>query len=492
MVPFPIPNDQYDQTIEMLQAMDLGYSVNRDCTVDEVDSRYHVLADLHGTLVNVDQLDYLAKRLDSFCEDEDAQFQAMAHKLELADIKDLINLTFCCQQATVITDFSDLEAVGRSHFMNLNGGSAKVEELENLDGVETALLLIDGGGETVTVYNEPRCSLTLTKKDAITGKPVPNTEFILKDGDGNLIGRYTTGVDGTVTVTGLTPNSTVVVVESRVPSNYVLDPTPHVITVRNGSNSSTITGSASGGTSNGGNSSAGGTGGGGNNVVVENVPKVTLTIEKYLKTESGEKPLKGTTFLVTDQTGAVIGSSNGEFTSDENGRIVIPNLEPGTTVTAKEISVPDGVVLDSSPKSILIKAGETDLYCVPSLRGRGAKPGLRAAGLPLRNLTGRRPLCPAPPLYADAGRQRSGGTAARHRHGKPDAGDVRGAVAVRGPGQRRDGGGAEAGGKPWHPRSADQRRGNSIYGFLPHPGDGDGMILTMGSLFDGSASRITV
>ena len=210
--------------------------------------------------------------------------------------------------------------------------------------------------QTLVVYNEPLCSLTLTKKDAITGKPVPNTEFILKDGDGNLIGRYTTGADGTVTVTGLTPNSTVVVVESRVPSNYVLDPTPHVITVRNGSNSSTITGSASGGTSNGGNSSAGGSGG--NNVVVENVPKVTLTIEKYLKTESGEKPLKGVTFLVTDQTGAVIGSSNGEFTSDENGRIVISNLEPGTTVTAKEISVPEGVVLDSSPKSILIKAGE--------------------------------------------------------------------------------------------------------------------------------------
>lgn len=37
----------------------------------------------------------------------------MAHKLELTDIKDSINLTYCCQQATVITDFSDLEAVGR-------------------------------------------------------------------------------------------------------------------------------------------------------------------------------------------------------------------------------------------------------------------------------------------------------------------------------------------------------------------------------------------
>lgn len=36
--------------------------------------------------------------------------------------------------------------------MNLNGGSASVEELENLDGVETALLLIDSGVGTVTPY----------------------------------------------------------------------------------------------------------------------------------------------------------------------------------------------------------------------------------------------------------------------------------------------------------------------------------------------------
>lgn len=206
--------------------------------------------------------------------------------------------------------------------------------------------------QTLVVYNEPLCSLTLSKKDAVTGKPVPNTEFTLKDGDGNLIGRYTTGADGTVTVTGLIPNSTVVVVESRVPSNYVLDPTPHVITVHNGSNSSTITGSVSGGISNGGNSS-----GGGNNVVVENIPKTTLTIEKYLETETGNQPLKGVTFLVTDSSGAVVGSSNGEYTTDENGRIVIPNLEPGIIITAREVKVPDGVVLDNTPKSIEIKGG---------------------------------------------------------------------------------------------------------------------------------------
>ena len=151
-VSFPIPNDQYDQTIEMLQTMELGFSRNRDCRVVDADGPYPVLNALTDTLVNVDQLDYLAKRLDSFAESEKAQFQAMAHKLNLAHIKDFINLTFCCQRATVITDFSNLEAVGRAHYMNLHGGCAVSEELDNLDGHETAVLLIDSGAGVVTPY----------------------------------------------------------------------------------------------------------------------------------------------------------------------------------------------------------------------------------------------------------------------------------------------------------------------------------------------------
>ena len=209
--------------------------------------------------------------------------------------------------------------------------------------------------QTIVVYNEPLCSLTLRKLDAVTGKPVPNTEFTLKDGDGNILGRYTTGADGTVTITGLMPNSTVVVVESKVPSNYVLDPTPRTIIVRNGSNS--VSSGGIGDSGNTGNTGNTGTVGGGNDITVENIPKTTLTIEKYLETESGNQPLKGVTFLVTDSSGAVVGPDNGEYTTDENGRIVIPNLEPGITVTAKEVKVPDGVVLDSTPKSIEIKGG---------------------------------------------------------------------------------------------------------------------------------------
>ena len=151
-VPFPIPDQEYDQTMELLSGLEIGDALEQDCRVIELDSWYGVLDVLEGTTVNVDELDYLAKRLDSFCEGEGTQFQAMAPQLGVTGVRDFINLTFCCEQATVITDFSDLEAVGRSHFMNLHGGSAPTEELENLDGVETALLLIDGGGEAVTPY----------------------------------------------------------------------------------------------------------------------------------------------------------------------------------------------------------------------------------------------------------------------------------------------------------------------------------------------------
>ena len=65
-----------------------------------------------------------------------------------------------------------------------------------------------------------------------------------------------------------------------------------------------------------------------------------------------------------------MGSANGEYITDENGRIVIEGLEPGITITAKEIKTLEGYVLDTTPKSIKIKVGE-----VQTLRFYNAKQG---------------------------------------------------------------------------------------------------------------------
>ena len=133
-IPFPISHDQYAYCMELLEALEIGDAVKTDCKVEKIDSFYTVLKRTEMLTVNVEELNYLAKRLDSFDDGEAAQFQAMAHKLELFKLKDFINLTFCCQQTTVITNFSDLAAIGRDHYMNLHGGSARVDELEALDG----------------------------------------------------------------------------------------------------------------------------------------------------------------------------------------------------------------------------------------------------------------------------------------------------------------------------------------------------------------------
>ena len=151
-IPFPIPHDQYARCMELLEALEIGDAVKADCKVEKIDSFYTVLKRTEMLTVNMEELNYLAKRLDSFGTGEAAQFQAMAHKLELFELKDLINLTFCCQQATVITDFSDLAAVGRDHYMNLHGGCVKTEELDALDGEETARRLIESGSGTITPY----------------------------------------------------------------------------------------------------------------------------------------------------------------------------------------------------------------------------------------------------------------------------------------------------------------------------------------------------
>ncbi len=151
-IPFPIPSNQYDHTIELLEAMGIGHAITQDCRVGEISSSYPILNRLVAQSVNLDELDYLAKRLESFCKDEGVQFQAMASKLCLSDIKDFINLTFCCQQTTVIADFSDLDRVGKAHSLTINGGSMPMEEFDKADGLAVALDLIQRGAGVVTPY----------------------------------------------------------------------------------------------------------------------------------------------------------------------------------------------------------------------------------------------------------------------------------------------------------------------------------------------------
>ena len=202
-----------------------------------------------------------------------------------------------------------------------------------LDGTPQTITVQAGENAPLTFYDKPLCNLTILKRDALTKKPLAKAEFIVKDSEGKPIGtdngRFVTGSDGTVTITALNPNATIIVSEDKAPIGYIKDETPKTIVVRSGVP---------------------------NSLTFDNEPSTTLVIHKYIEGTENE-PLSGVAFKVVDGSGTAVGPDDGVYYTDKAGEIVLNGLEPGTTVVAREIKSVDGFVLDGTPQDILIKAG---------------------------------------------------------------------------------------------------------------------------------------
>ena len=211
-----------------------------------------------------------------------------------------------------------------------------------IDTQSQTIQIKEGRTVSLTFKNQPKGSLIIQKRDSATGQPLPGAEFRVTTaagcevgldgviGDSTLTqnGIFTTDSAGEIHISNLAPGA-YVISEIKSPSGYVMDQASTNVVI--GENGDTQT------------------------VVITNSKAGSLIIDK-LDSLTGE-PLEGVTFLVTDSSGAVVGQSNGEYITDENGRIVIEGLEPGTTITARETKTLEGYVLDTAPKSIEIKAG---------------------------------------------------------------------------------------------------------------------------------------
>lgn len=150
-IPFPIPDDAYEACLKLLEPLGIGGITAQDCKVEHVDGVLPSLKALEGTSVNVDELDMLAHILDIKIDDgADAKFEALLYATKITDICEMIDLALCCEQATVITDFSRLRDTGIGHYLTVNGGSAPVSEVEKQDGVKIMTDLIASGKGVVT------------------------------------------------------------------------------------------------------------------------------------------------------------------------------------------------------------------------------------------------------------------------------------------------------------------------------------------------------
>ena len=247
---------------------------------------------------------------------------------------------------------------GEITITNLAPGAYVINEIKAptgyvMDRASTNVVIgKNGDTQTVIVKNSKAGTLVIDKRDSLTGKPLQGVAFKVTTSTGEFVpaengqissnGLYFTDKDGKITIHGVV--GTLVVTETATIPGYTIDEASRTQTVVVDPNDTQT-------------------------LHFTNTPSTTLVIEKYI--EGTTTPLKGVTFLVTDSSGAVVGRSNGEFITDENGRIVIHDLIPGTTVTAREVKTVEGFVLDSSPKSILIKAGEVQTLRFYNVRAGG-------------------------------------------------------------------------------------------------------------------------
>ena len=234
---------------------------------------------------------------------------------------------------------------GEIRITNLAPGAYVLTEIKApsgyvMDAPSTNVVIGENGDtQTVVITNSKAGSLVIDKRDSLTGEPLEGVTFKVTTSTGEYVpdengyissnGIYHTDADGKIQIDGVV--GTLVVTETATIPGYTIDPANQTQTVQVNPNDTQT-------------------------LYFTNTPSTTLVIEKYI--EGTTTPLEGVTFLVTESSGAVVGPSNGEYITDENGRIVINDLEPGTTVTAREIKTLEGYVLDGAPKSIEIKAGE--------------------------------------------------------------------------------------------------------------------------------------
>ena len=222
----------------------------------------------------------------------------------------------------------------------LKAGTYVCEEISAPDGYvitdATETVYLSGKDQdviTVTFGNDKMGSLLIIKKDAVTGAPISDVEFLVTDSDGSVIGtangKYVTDSAGTIRIDGLTPGMTVIAKEVRAKDGYILDDTPQSIKIKR---NSVMT------------------------LEFRNQPKGGVLVKKVDAVTN--EPISDVEFLVTDSDGNFIGNANGKFITDSAGTFTIADVALGTTLVIKETRAKDGYLLDDTPQTVKVKSNE--------------------------------------------------------------------------------------------------------------------------------------
>lgn len=231
---------------------------------------------------------------------------------------------------------------GQFQLTGLRDGWYRVTEQEPPTGyaikeATQEIYIQSGTSKVLTFENIPLSALIVWKYDSVTGEAVSNAVFQVKyltgtsGTGGTVIGTYKTSANGSFTVTGL-KEGTYIVEELASDSGHVIDTAPQTAYI-SGKRQDVV------------------------QLYFGNSPKGGLLVKKI--DSATHNPLSDVEFLVTTADGTVVGDANGKFVTDSAGSFTISNINPGTTLVVKETRAKAGYVLDDTPQTATIKAGQT-------------------------------------------------------------------------------------------------------------------------------------
>lgn len=217
----------------------------------------------------------------------------------------------------------------------LEPGVYSVKELDTTsdhisDPVERHVELFPGKTSTIILENDIRPNLTVVKRDADTGEPVPDTVFLVEAADGHSVDEIKTGADGTATLENLLPG-VYQISEKSVPSPYFMDAEPQLVTLYPNRN---------------------------HTVYFENHKKPTLTIQK-VDSITGS-PIRGAKFqLWYGSNGTDTGELNnlGIYFTDASGQIVLEGLRDGWYRVTELEPAPGFTIKEPATQEVYIEGG---------------------------------------------------------------------------------------------------------------------------------------
>ena len=222
---------------------------------------------------------------------------------------------------------SDVDGV--VHIPELDTGVYIITEVKAPSGYEIdetpkTVQLRKGQTYEVTFKDTKQSQLVIKKVDEDTRQPLKNAKFKITKSNGELVKETETDENGTITLTGL-PDCSLVVTEIKAPDGYILQDTPKTIEVKAG---------------------------GSYELTFTNKKQSGLTIKKI--DEETRQPLKNAKFKITKSNGELVK----EAETDVNGTITLTGL-PDCSLVVTEIAAPTGYILQDTPKTIEVKAGQS-------------------------------------------------------------------------------------------------------------------------------------